>query len=134
MPYQNYPDGFYLLTQKSVEKGIDHYGIMDVGNILEIAQVAGMPQPVVIHQTPPSIQVNWLQDTGTWKIIGKITDEGMAIIRIRQAAKNPNYDLFGNNCEHFARFVATGVRESTQVQSAVFVTGLVALTIYALRK
>jgi len=134
MPYQNYPDGLYLLIQKSVKKGVDHYGIMDVGNILKIAQVAGIPQPVVIHQTPPSIQVNWLQDTGKWKIIGKIIDEKMAISRIKQTANKPNYDLFGNNCEHFARFVATGTKESTQVQSVVWMTGLVALTMYALRK
>ena len=134
MPHQNYSDGFYLLIQKSVDKGVDHYGIMDVGNILEIDRVEDTSQPVVIHQTPPSIQLNWLQDTGAWKIAGKITDEVMAKNRIREAAQNPKYNLFGNNCEHFARFVATGVKESTQVQSAVLVSGLVALTIYALRK
>lgn len=134
MPYQNYSDGLYLLIQKSVEKGVDHYGIMDIGNVLEITQAEGAPQPVVIHQTPPSLQVNWLQDTGSWEIVGKITDEIKAKERIRESAENPNYNLFGNNCEHFARFVATGVKESTQLQSAVMVTGLVALTVYVLRK
>ena len=43
------------------------------------------------------------------------------------------YDLFGNNCEHFARYVALGNRESTQVQGAVVLTGLAALTILSLR-
>ncbi len=134
VPYQNIEDGLYLLMQKSIDKGIDHYGILDIGNRLNIEAVRFSSQPVVIHQTPPSIQVHWLQDTGTWNILGKITDEPMAIGRIIEASKNPLYNLFGNNCEHFARFVATGVRESRQVQAAVFITGLAALTAYALTR
>lgn len=34
-----------------------------------------------------------------------------------EALRRPSYDLFGNNCENFARYVATGKRESTQVQA-----------------
>lgn len=134
MPYQDLADGLYLLSQKSTQKIVDHYGVLDIGNRLAIPQVNGSEQPVVIHQTPPSIQINWLQDTGTWNVLGKITDENMAINRINEAAQNPEYNLFGNNCEHFARYVATGVRESTQIKAAVAMTGLVALTVYALRK
>lgn len=134
MPYKQIQDGLYLLIQKSEEKGVDHYGILDVGNRLNLDEVRLVRQPVVIHQTPPSIQISWLQDTGAWNNLGKILDEPAAIARIRNAARNPHYDLFGNNCEHFARYVATGVRESTQVQAAVAVTGLVALTAYALTR
>ena len=54
-----------------------------------------------------------------------LEDEADAIARIYRAAENPNYDLFGHNCEHFARYVATGRRESTQIQLAV--AGWVAL-------
>lgn len=126
MPYQNLNDGLYLVRQKSAAKGVDHYGILDVGNRINHPQVLPI-QPVVIHQSPPRIQIEWLQNTGEWIVLGNITDEADAIARMRKAAENPNYDLFGHNCEHFARYVATGRRESTQIQVAVAVAGLVAL-------
>ena len=132
MPYQNLTDGLYLLKQKSVDKGVDHYGILDIGNRLQISQADGT-HPVVIHQTPPSIRLDWLQNTGTWQVLGSITDEAMAMNRIKLAAQDSQYDLFGNNCEHFARFVATGVRESTQIKAAVAVAGLAVLAVIALR-
>lgn len=84
-------------------------------------------QPVVIHQFPPEIRIDWLQDTGQWEVLGRITDEAEAMSRIEMARCSPAYDLVGHNCEHFARYVATGKRESIQVQAAMLVAGLVAL-------
>lgn len=133
MPHGWLNDGLHLLVQTSVEKGVDHYGILDVGNRIRHPQVGPFDQPIVIHQTPPAIRIDWLQNTGQWTHLGVITDEAMAIARIHEAGKNPEYDLFGNNCEHFARFVATGRRESRQVQTAAIVTGLVALAFLTLR-
>lgn len=127
MPYQHLNDGLYLVRQKSAAKGVDHYGILDVGNRIGHPEIIFPVQPVVIHQRPPRIQIDWLQNTGEWAVLGQITDEADAIARMRKAAENPNYDLFGHNCEHFARYVATGRRESTQVQVAVAIAGLVAL-------
>lgn len=127
MPFQNQPDGLYLVRQKSQAKRVDHYGILDIGNRLGLNEVAPWSQPIVIHQTPPEIQLHWLQDTGSWEILGRVTDEPDAIARINHVRRTPEYDLFGHNCEHFARYVATGKRESTQVQIAVAVAGLVAL-------
>jgi hypothetical protein len=60
-------------------------------------------------------------------MLGRITNEGDAIDRLNIALKNPTYDLFGHNCEHFARYVATGKKESTQIQAVGLITGLVAL-------
>lgn len=134
MPYQNIEDGLYLVVQRSHEKGVDHYGILDIGNRLNIKEAESVDHPIVIHQTPPTIQLSWLQNTGSWLLHGRIMDENMAIMRINHAVKNPSYNLFENNCEHFARYVATGVRESRQIQSAVVATGLVTLTLLALRK
>jgi hypothetical protein len=37
----------------------------------------------------------------------------------RNSVGDANYDLFGNNCEHFARFVASGTKESKQLQVVV---------------
>ena len=128
MPYQNLENGLYLVVQKSRAKGVDHYGILDVGNRIQHPSVRSQ-QPTVIHQSPPRIQIDWLQNTGEWKVLARITDEVDAIARIKKAAENPNYDLFGHNCEHFARYVATGKRESKQVQAGVVIAGLVALVL-----
>ena len=116
MPYKNYPDGLYLLKQASEKNGIaiDHYGVADVGNVLRHPESDGS-QPLVIHQTPPRIQINWLKDTGRWQVIGKVIDVKGAKARLREAFKNPAYNLFGNNCEHFARFVTQNQHSSSQV-------------------
>lgn len=132
MPYQDLPDGIYLVKQKSSIKPnlIDHYGVIDVGNILKHPQ--GNPNmPIVIHQAIPSIRVDWLSNTGSWEIIGKVIDDQLINVkkRIHEALRNPVYDLFGNNCEHFALYVTTGIKESKQLQSAVAVVALGALLI-----
>jgi hypothetical protein len=122
--FHGYQEGLYLVTQKSIEKGVDHYGILDIGNRTYQPQADGI-NPVIIHQVKTGLRLDWVQSTGDWKILGKITDEEMALQRLRIAATTPTYNLFGNNCEHFARFVATGKKESTQLQGAVFVIGIV---------
>ena len=131
MPYQGYTDGLYLLKQPSTRKlGIDHYGIWDVGNRLQL-QGSDWHHPTVIHQMPEGIQIDWFQNTGAWTNLGKVSDEEDALRRIQQAFADPSYRLFDNNCEHFARYVATGVKESTQVQAAGIVVGLAALVYLA---
>lgn len=127
MPFQHLDDGLYLIKQRSAAKGVDHYGILDVGNRLKIPNVFPGQQPVVIHQTPPQLQLTWLQHTGQWEVMGHITDEGDAVARIHHARQDPKYNLLGHNCEHFARYVATGKRESRQVQAVAMIAGLAAL-------
>lgn len=132
MPYLQYADGLYLLKQKSEAKGVEHYGILDIGNRINHPQINGT-HPVVIHQTPPSIKIDWLQNTGEWAVLGHITDEEDAKARMNSAFQNSSYNLFGHNCEHFARYVATGKHESTQLQTAGAIAGLAVLAFYALR-
>ncbi len=133
MPYRNISDGLYLVKQKSSEKGVDHYGVLDIGNRLNHPQANGI-NPVIVHQSPPSIKIEWFEEIGgDWGILGVIIDEGMAKERMNKLMENPQYDLFGHNCEHFARFVATGKRESTQLQTVGTVLGLAALVFVALR-
>lgn len=129
MPYNIRKAGLYLMMQKTQMKGVlvDHYGILDVGNRMNLPN-AGW-EPLVIHQTPPQIRLDRLEDTGNWKVLGKITDETDAISRINKAIENSAYDLFGNNCEHFARFVATGRRESKQLQAMGLVAVLLAVVV-----
>jgi hypothetical protein len=129
MPYQNLADGLHLLRQRSQSKeGVYHYGVLDVGNRLGRTPAWQYHQhPVVIHQTPPTIRADWLANTGSWESLGMVAcaQEASAIARIMQALQDPHYDLFGNNCEHFARFVTTGQRESTQVNNVVGVVLLI---------
>ncbi len=129
MPHHIRRPGLYLLIQKTQMKGVlvDHYGILDVGNRLNLPNGR---RPVVIHQTPPQIRLDHLEDTGDWKELGRITDEPDAISRINKAVENSAYDLFGNNCEHFARYVATGRRESTQLQAMGLFAGMLAVIIF----
>lgn len=130
MPYQGYLDGLYLVTQRSPGKAVDHYGILDIGDRLGVGGADGI-NPVIVHQSPPGIKAEWLQHTGEWRVLGPITDEPYAIERYKAALANPKYDLFGHNCEHFARFVATGIRESKQLNAAAVVTGLAVLVMIA---
>ena len=122
MPYQGLQNGLYLARQKSNIKPdlIYHYGVIDIGNVLNISE-AKANMPMVIHQAIPSIRVDFLNSTGSWEQMGRISETNLdtAKVRIQEAQKNPKYDLFGNNCEHFARYVITGVKESWQLQAVV---------------
>lgn len=128
MSYQGHEDGLYLVKQPSQKLGVDHYGIVDIGNRMRLSG-CDRSHPVVVHQTPPRIRFDWLQNTEKWRVLGKITDEKSALIRIREAHRNPAYDLFGHNCEHFARYIATGKKESFQLQAGFFWAGLATLVV-----
>lgn len=132
MPYQGFTDGLYFLKRPCIGKaGLDHYGILDIGNHTRHPQADGI-HPVIIEMKPPHLQIRWFGPSdGIWTIEGPIADEQAAIERLHSAFRSPGYHWFGNNCEHFARFVATGARESRQVQSGVALAGLV-LTLTAL--
>jgi hypothetical protein len=108
--------GLYWIAQASLKKAVEHHAILDVGNRMGCAD-AGRWQDMIIHQTPPSIRREPSAGTGSWHILQKLTDEPNAVRRLIAAAAHPLYDALGNNCEHFARYIATGVRESQQVLS-----------------
>ncbi|HXG43406.1 MAG TPA: hypothetical protein VNJ71_01475 [Gemmatimonadales bacterium] len=116
------------MKQRSPSKGVDHYGVVDTGNRLGYGW-----RPVVIHQTPPAIRVDWLEGTGVWLVLGKVLDEPGAIARIQASLQHRTYDLFGHNCEHFARFVTTGTRESHQLQAVVAFAGILTFIVLGAR-
>jgi len=76
--------------------------------------------------------MDWLINTGIWDIIGQVDYcyLGVAIARLKAAIKNSDYDLFFNNCEQFARYIAEGEHYSTQLRWAGVAVTLIALTIY----
>jgi hypothetical protein len=131
MPYQGLADGLYLAKRPALTtKIVDHFGVIDIGNRLGYPlPPMAEPTPVVIHQTAEGLKAEVL--SGQWNIEARIDDESGAKARIQTAMATPDYDLFGNNCEHFARFIASGVKESKQLQVAAFV-GIAGLAIWGL--
>lgn len=134
MPYKGWDDGLYLIKQPGIKTlDLDHYGIMDVGNRLGQSQGAYF-RPLVVHLGPPAVRADWLEDLGSAQVLGRIYDEAGAIRRLNEAMQNPNYSAFDNNCEHFARYIAYGKRESIQLQWAVIGVAAVGLILYASRR
>jgi Lecithin retinol acyltransferase len=112
-------DGIYLLRQKSVKYGgIHHYGFAVTGNYLPyFGFFEGVNK--VIHKTNEGVfEENY--DPYEWEILGRMQSNELAVVVKRvQMSLNDAYDLLSNNCEHFARFVVTGKKESSQIQGAV---------------
>ncbi len=132
MPYNNIDNGLYLAKQPgAIVKGypVTHFGIIDIGNVLESPQVE-KDSPTVVHQTPPEVRFEYVSDKQPWEITDRITDIDEAKKRIEKAVEEPEYDLFENNCEHFANFVAKGNKSSGQIVIGTVATlGAIALLI-----
>ena len=94
MPYQGHRDGLYVLRQVSQDKGVFHYGVMDVGNQLGLTNVLFGSEPYVVHQRPGiGLHAQPISGTGVWTIIDRIHDENVARIRLLEAMKTPTYSL-----------------------------------------
>lgn len=132
MPFQSWSDGLYLAKTDSLKVGglVQHYGIIDIGNCFEFSQSNG-EMPLVYHMTSEGLRIDWLSDTGCggnptdWEITDEIVDVEYAKGRLLEASENPDYDLFGNNCEHFANYIATGMRSSGQLRGVVIIGAVV---------
>ena len=136
MPYQGFSDGLYVMKQFRADKGVFHFAIMDVGNRLRLTGVQPGTEPVMVHQPPEGLRADFLGQTiGTWSSLGKVADEAKARERLLEAMKTPEYNLFGNNCEHFVNFVASGMRRSTQLLiGGLVVVGVVAYAMFGRSK
>ena len=123
--------GIYLAKKPAEKFGglIEHYGIIEVGNILNLV-AADLNTLVVYHQTAEKgFTYEYISSPSPWTIIGRVRNENLMDARSRliNASTEPNYDLWGNNCEHFARYVASGEKTSSQLNGCLAVTGLVAI-------
>ena len=123
--------GLFLARRYSSEKGVHHFGILDVGNHLGYEAAR---EPVMIHMVSPHVRAEWFSTTGHWDMFEPITDVPGAVARLQQALGLPCYDLVFNNCEHFARYVATGVRESRQVKEVLTLAGVVGIVAFAMTR
>ena len=105
VPTANLQHGLYIVTTEIRNKPGQHYGILDFGNVL---QPAGLCDPVVYQLLPPvCLPVRY-----TRRAVDQIADEVAAAARFAEALGRPQYNVFTDNCEHFARYVAYGSRTS----------------------
>jgi hypothetical protein len=128
-PFWQFPEGMYLIKKPSSYPLIEHYGVLVTGNLVRQLGI-NSAVPIVIQQTYPRARVDWAEATGRWNMVGQV-DRPMvpsAIERVTVAFSDPNYDLFANNCEQFARFISVGQKTSTQLCAV----GLGAAFVFAL--
>lgn len=110
--------GLYLIERESqIKNKIKHFAILDIGNTLNLPNP--ISSPLVVHMIPPKITAEPLNKTEKWSVISKITDIQGAKNRLIEAIKKPIYNIFNNNCEQVACFIAFGKKESIQIQKVV---------------
>lgn len=124
MGYERILDGMYLVVQRSERKGVVHEAILIAQRWFDDTFIDAS-DPIVVHQVPPRIRRDQALDTGPWMIVAKIADGAGAMRRLMVAIRTPNYHLLWNNCQHFARYIAYGKKESPQVQTAFVILGTV---------
>jgi hypothetical protein len=134
IPFSNLTDGLYLVKRPSQYPLIEHYGVLLVGQVLWSFGY-DVDQPVILHRTDLGICADWAAYTGPWNVLGQVPPRLVpsAVTRFSTALQVNDYDLFTNNCEHFARFVTEGRDYSTQVAGAVVAAGL-AFVIWAVNR
>lgn len=120
-------NGVYLLKRWSAEKGVDHYAVGLAGSA---ARWMRCWTPVVVQLVPGRIDVAPWSKADSWEALALAQDE-IAALRRLERARGMHYAPVDSNCEHFAREVVTGVRESRQVQAAVALGLLVAALVFS---
>lgn len=111
--------GLHLLRRPAADKhGAEHYAIGVPPAVAR--ELWGDLQPSVLELTPRGVERRYPDSFEAWTIVATATDLNAAVFRLRAAlAAVGAYSLTANNCEHFARQVVLGRRESTQVDGAV---------------
>ncbi len=118
----------YLAKQWAPEKVVEHYAIIGPGRHLGFPRILGS---LVLELMAGGPRVRHLGLNESWTL-QPIQDVVGACKRIRELSrdwKRHEYDALGNNCEHWARYIASGVRRSEQVRgiliAGILVAGLV---------
>jgi hypothetical protein len=134
-PFSQFPEGMYLLKRPSTYPLIEHYGVLITGDLVRELGINSIA-PVVIQQTLPRARVDLAEATGNWNMVGQVLPPlvPFAMERVSVAFRDPNYDLFANNCEQFARFITVGQKTSTQLWSFAFGGTLAAVAIIFLSR
>ena len=127
-------EGIFLVRRKSVKYiGVDHYGFVVSGKDLAYFDTS-WKESRVIHKTNIGVHAD-TYFVSEWEIVEKIRDDQIpfAIFRTRLTL-NDRYKVLSGNCEHFARFVTTGKKESSQVQNVMALSVIGAVIYCATRE
>jgi hypothetical protein len=119
-----------LVRRPAVEKpGVFHYAV-ELG-ARTAALIGRHRRGIVVELKPAGLSFEPSETQSGWSPVVIAADEAGAVARLRELATDGmTYDLVKNNCEHFARYVVTGKRESIQVdflKVLAFATGLALL-------
>lgn len=115
-----FEEGLYIVKRRAtLPPGKEHYGIAVVGKYIKDFYPLWNTS-MVIHKTNQLGRHCDFFNPSEWERVEKIPDTHLAqvIYRARISWWDP-YDLFLDNCEHWATYVGTGKKESSQVQSFV---------------
>lgn len=122
-----YPAGIYLVktTSQLLPDVLYHFGVLIAGNNLKKIGYSDS-HPLVFHLTDKGFQIDWVETFGKPEILGKVdlVNESLTLQRLRYASLHLNRWQLGNDCEHFARFIAEGYKQSTQFQNIGVLSGL----------
>lgn len=125
IPFKNIRDGVYLVKKQSTAiPRKQHYGVLVVGWPLRLFGFYGS-EPIIIHRTE-TIRVEFAEATDSvWEIVDETPSHEIvsAAARASEEFRQPDYSVLTDNCEHTARYIVLGVRQSTQVAS--FVAGAI---------
>jgi hypothetical protein len=123
---QPLPQGLNVVRRLSTDKGVMHFAILDVGNT-----AFGLPSAALLWELAPSgLHARVYDSREGWVGAVRIADQLGAIERLRRIHSSDTsirYDLFTNNCEHFASHIAEGRRQSPQVAVFISLCGAVAI-------
>lgn len=127
--------GLYQIKQYNPEKRLDHYAVLDAGNILRLAP-EDFPFPLIYDLSPEGIQWRPLYEGETWEVLLEVHPQNYpaAIQRAQEAIQQPEYHVAANNCEQFSRYITEGEKYSTQVQNVTVAITSVAFIGFLLKK
>lgn len=127
-------EGISLAKRKSTAiLGKDHYGFVISGKYLKNFGLPERRAKVIrrIYEFGTKVVENDF-DPLAWQVLYKMPQNEIPLAILRtNLTRNDKYNLLFDNCEHFARFVTTGKKESSQVQNVIGL-GLIGLFSYFL--
>ena len=119
----------YHAQRRSPGKRVMHHGLIDTDNQLRLLRSRDLftRRVVVAELNTTGPRIAAVEDVTGWTVVQEVADVEGARARLPLAQTRGPYDPVANNCEHFANEVATGKRQSPQVQGWVALGCLLAL-------
>lgn len=115
-----FEEGLYIVKRRAIlPPGKEHYAIAIVGRHVRNFDPSSKG-PIVIHKTNQPGRHCDSFIASEWERVEKIPEDSLEQVlhRMRISWWEP-YNLFLDNCEDWARYVATGKKESFQVRQFV---------------